>query len=324
MDVQIFPQSTIALIWDFDETLIPGSMQSPIFHKYGIDESCFWEEVNGLSRYYSGRDTKVSQSSAYLNHMLTYVQCGKFPGLDNRLLERLGAEIVFYDGVVDFLELLKSKVLTDSAFQKHDVSIELYVVSSGLSRMIRGSKVSQFLDEVWGCEFIEEVAGPGYIGEQTKLIPAERKSKQINQIGFIIDDTTKTRAIFEINKGVNKHAEIDVNAQIHFEHRRVPFKNMVYVADGPSDIPVFSLLNQYGGRTCAVYKPESETHFERVYKLRRQNRIEAYGPADYRRGTQTTMWILSTVRDIAWRIVDEKERALKLAVQQPPGHIRAV
>ena len=188
--------------------------------------------------------------------------------------------------------------------------------------MIKGSKVSHFLDGVWGCEFIEDVAQPGYItGKQTQLIPSEEQPRQINQVGFIVDDTTKTRAIFEINKGVNKNPQIDVNAQIPLEHRRIPFRNMVYVADGPSDIPVFSLLNQYGGRTYAVYRPESSRHFERVYSLRRQNRIEAYGPADYREGSQTSLWILSTVRDIASRIVDEKERALQSAVQQPPGHV---
>ena len=324
MEVQVFPQSTIAVIWDFDDTLIPGSMQSPIFKKYRIDESCFWEEVNGLSRYYATRNTRVSRSSAYLNHMLTYVQSGKLSGLDNEELEKLGAEIVFFDGVIELFQLLKGQALAGDPFQKHDIAIEIYVISSGLIRMIKGSSISPFIDGVWGCEFIEKVAPPGYInGGQGQLIPVEGELSQISQIGSIIDDTTKTRAIFEINKGVNKYSDIDVNAQIPFEHRRIPFKNMVYVADGPSDIPVFSLLNQYGGRTYAVYKPGSEKHFERVYSLRRQNRIEAYGPADYREGTQTSLWISSTVKDIASRIVNEKERALQSAVQQPPGHVAA-
>ena len=58
MAVQTFPQTTIALIWDFDDTLIPGSMQSPIFEKYKINENEFWEEVNGLSEYYASQKTK--------------------------------------------------------------------------------------------------------------------------------------------------------------------------------------------------------------------------------------------------------------------------
>jgi hypothetical protein len=294
-------------------------MQKPILEEYEIDEAIFWHEVNNLSTYYANRDTKISQSSAYLNHMLTYVRCGKFPGLNNEKLKELGARIEFFEGVTELFQLLQNDVLTGSDFQRHEINVELYIVSAGLNRMIKGSLVSPYVDDVWGCEFIEGVAPPGYMGgAQSPLIPDE---PQISQIGFIIDDTTKTRAVFEINKGVNKHTEIDVNAQIPVEHRRVPFKNMIYIADGPSDIPVFSLLNQYGGRTYAVYKPGSERHFDRVYRLRRQNRIEAFGPADYREGTQTSMWIVRTVRDIASRIVAEKERALWSAVQQPPGHV---
>ena len=319
MATQIFPQTTIAVIWDFDDTLIPGSMQGPIFKEYEFDEHRFWLELNGLSKYYAGRRTRINQSSAYLNHILTYVQRGIFFDLNNEKLERLGGEIEFFDGVPEFFQMLKELVLADNDFRKHEITVELYVVSAGLSRMIKGSKVSTYVDGVWGCEFIEEVAQPGYMtGEQGHLISSEAR---LSQVGYIIDDTTKTRAIFEINKGANKYPEIDVNSQIPLEQRRIPFTNMVYVADGPSDIPVFSLLNQFGGRTYAVYKPGSEKHFDRVYKLQRQKRIEAFGPADYRDGTQTSMWIVKTVRDIASRIVADKGHALRSTIQQPPGHI---
>lgn len=319
MTTQPFPQTTITVIWDFDETLIPGSMQKPILEEYKIDEAIFWDEVNALSKYYSARDVTINQSSAYLNHMLTYVKAGKFPGLNNAKLRELGAQIEFFDGVTELFQMLKNEALADSDFQKHQIDVELYVVSAGLSRMIKGSAIAEYIDGIWGCEFIEAAAPPGYLhGEQSELMPSE---SEISQIGFTIDDTTKTRAIFEINKGVNKHSTVDVNSQIPHENRRVPFNNMVYIADGPSDIPVFSLLNQYGGRTYAVYRPSSKRHFDRVCTLRQQNRIEAYGPADYTQGTQTSMWILKTVQDIASRIVADKESALRSTLGHPPGHI---
>ena len=190
MSVQIFPQTTIAVIWDFDDTLIPGSMQKPILEKYGIDEDGFWQEVNALSQYYENRDTTISQTSVYLNHMLTYVKYGKFPGLDNARLTELGARIEFFDGVAELFQMLKHEALADSDFQKHQIDVELYVVSAGLRRMIKGSAIAPYVDGVWGCEFIEAVAPPGYLSiEQSQLMPAE---SEISQIGFIIDDTTKT------------------------------------------------------------------------------------------------------------------------------------
>ena len=200
MTTQPFPQTTIAVIWDFDETLISGSMQAPIFKEYNIDESNFWTEVNGLGKHYAKIGTKINQSSAYLNHMLTYVKHGKFPGLNNAKLEQLGTQIEFYDGVVELFQKLKGQVLADNAFQKHEINVELYVVSAGLNRMIKGSEIFKYVDDVWGCEFLEEIAIPGYMdNEQPRLMSSDEV--EINQIGFVIDDTTKTRAIFEINKG---------------------------------------------------------------------------------------------------------------------------
>ena len=130
----------------------------------------------------------------------------------SKKLEKLGNEIEFYDGVLEFFELLKEQTLTDDDFQKYQINVELYIVSTGLGRMIKGSKIFPYIDGIWGCEFIEQAAQPGYMdNEQAELISTEAT---LSQIGYVIDDTTKTRAIFEINKGVNKNLNIDVNAQI--------------------------------------------------------------------------------------------------------------
>ena len=161
MAIQIFPQNTIALIWDFDETLIPGSMQKPIFEEYEVDEP--WEEVNNLGGYYAAKNITISQSSAYLNHMLTYVRDGSFRGLNNAKLEELGRQIEFFDGVLELCQKLKTEILGRDEFQKHDINIELYVVSAGLKRMIKGSHIAPYVDDIWGCEFIEDVAPPGYL-----------------------------------------------------------------------------------------------------------------------------------------------------------------
>ena len=127
------------------------------------------------------------------------------------------------------------------------MTVEHYIVSTGLRQMVMGSKIANLVDGVWGCEFVDDVAEPGYLGKAPKLFGSTDAT--IRGIGYAIDNTTKTRALFEINKGTNKHADIDVNASLSPEDRRVPFQNMIYIADGPSDVPAFSIVNQYGGRT---------------------------------------------------------------------------
>ena len=129
------------------------------------------------------------------------------------------------------------------------------------------------------------------------------------------------RIFFEINKGSNKIPDIAVNAMIPDEDRRVPFQNMIYIADGPSDIPVFSLINQYGGRTFAVYQPGSSKEFSQVNNLQKQKRVQSFGEASYTEDSQTSMWIKNAITEICRQIVKNRERALGDKIGKPPRHL---
>lgn len=52
MAVHIFLSNVIAVLWDFDQTLIPGYQQEVIFDEYNVDGKAFWEEVNQLPAHY--------------------------------------------------------------------------------------------------------------------------------------------------------------------------------------------------------------------------------------------------------------------------------
>ena len=315
----IFPQNVIAVIWDFDKTLIPGYMQGPLFAHYDIDPVSFWEEADGLVEYYRSRGAgMVNPDTLYLNHLLTYVREGRMPGLTNQLLRELGGEIAFYAGMPEFMGTFKKEIEAHPAYADHGITVEHYVVSSGLRQMILGSAVAPFITEVWAAEFSEEVALPGFL-ESGKLFAHD--DRVIRELVYAIDNTTKTRAVFEINKGTNKHAGIDVNSKIAREDRRIPFQNMIYVADGPSDVPVFSVVEQNGGRTFAVYRPGSTAEFEQVNRLLEQDRVDAYGPADYTEGSQTAMWLTHAAETIADRIVAHRSQALADRLGAPPGHL---
>ena len=57
-------KNVIAIIWDFDKTLIDGYMQAPIFKEYNIDESKFWEEVNSMPEKYAAEGIRVNRDTA--------------------------------------------------------------------------------------------------------------------------------------------------------------------------------------------------------------------------------------------------------------------
>jgi len=311
-------QNTIAIIWDFDKTLINGYMQEPIFKKFNVNASAFWAEVNSLPSRYAEKGVRVNSDTIYLNHMITCVRQGLFPGLNNEMLKELGAQLTFYPGVIEIFKDLKSKILNNSMFQQYGIHVEHYIVSTGLTAMIQGTPIIEYVEKngIWGCEFIEKPI-------QSKLVEhmSENDEGYIRQIGYIIDNTSKTRAIFEINKGANKHSYIDVNSKMEKKDRRVPFENMIYIADGPSDVPVFSILQQYGGKTFAVYPKGDMKAFSQVDNLRRDGRIDMYAEADYSEGTTAYMWLMKQVEKIATGIYEKKEDELKRAVSQAPTHI---
>ena len=320
MPQPLFLQNIIACIWDFDKTLIPGYMQEPLFAHYNVDPQKFWYEVSELPKAYKNDGLElIASDTVYLNHILTYVKEGVFKNLNNAMLRKLGGSLKFHAGLPDFFDELKRYVKDDPQFQQHEIQVENYIVSTGLLQMILGSRIAPHIDGVWGCEFVENPPLPGFPGKSKRH---ERKQQYvISQIAYALDNTTKTRAIFEINKGSSKIPDIEVNAKIPDEDRRVPFQNMIYVADGPSDIPVFSIVNRFGGRTFAVYQPGSKEEFSQVNNLQKQGRVQSFGEANYTEGSQTAMWIKNAISEIAELIVENRERALGDKIGKPPRHL---
>lgn len=320
-----FDQNVIAVIWDFDKTLISDYMQKPIFEHYDVNGNEFWREVNNLEAAYKklNPNIRINRDTIYLNHFLTCVQQGIFAGLNNQKLREFGSQLAFYPGMPEFLNSSRNTIENNERFKQYAIRVEHYIVSTGLAEMIRGSKIAPYVDGIWGCEFIEDV-----IKSQLDVKEFVKKDNGnldrehvITHIGYAVDNTSKTRAIFEINKGANKNANIDVNSTIERGNRRVPFEQMMYVADGPSDVPSFSILKQNGGSTFAVYPKGQMEAFQQVDRLRRDGRIDMFGEADYTLETTTYMWIINRLKEIAESIALRKERAIRQSVSNPPDHI---
>ena len=155
------------------------------------------------------------------------------------------------------------------------------------------------------------------------MIEAENEEgiKEISEIGYTIDNTSKTRALFEINKGVNKRDGVEVNSRVPEELRRVDFRNMIYIADGPSDVPAFSVVNKHGGATFAIYPKGNEKALKQVERLRMDGRINIYAEADYSEGTMAYMWIVNKIKEFAERIKQEEKAKITSSVSNAPKHL---
>ena len=299
-------QNVIAIIWDFDKTLISGYMQSPIFEDYHVDEKQFWAEVNSMPNEMKEKGVRVNPDTAYLIHFTRKAKDGTFKGLNNAKLREYGAKQNFYAGIPEFLQKSKEILKDDLECKEYNIRVEHYIVSTGFAEVIKGTSLKDLVEDIWGCELIE---GKGIEEEPV-----------ISEICYTIDNTTKTKAIFEINKGVNKNEKINVNSKMNDTQRRVAFENMIYIADGPSDVPAFSLVKKYGGSTFAIYPKGDKRAFKQVEQLREENRIDMFAEADYTEGSTAYMWIVNKIREYADRII-QVERNRRAVVSEGPKHL---
>lgn len=296
----------IAVIWDFDKTLISEYMQTPLFEEYGIDADMFWREVNEFPEKMHKNRIRVNSDTCYLNFLIKYAKDGRFKGLNNKKLFEYGKKLKFYAGIPEIFE--KTKAIVDEAkYREYNIKVEHYIVSTGTAETIRGSKIKKYVDDIWGCELLED--------------KDENGNTVISEVIYALDNTSKTRALFEINKGVGKRDGVSVNSKVSEEFRRVKFENMIYIADGPSDIPAFSLVNKGNGSTFAIYPKGDIKAFEQVEKMRKDGRINMYAEADYSENTTAYMWICNKVKEYAERIYNLEKTKLDINTSAAPSHI---
>lgn len=297
----------IAVIWDCDKTLIDGYMQDPIFEEYKIDSGEFWKKVNSIPEEYQAKGVRVNKDTYYLNYFIKCAHDGTFPELNNQKLREYGAKQKFYKGIPEIFEETKGMFKEDKSYTEYGIQVEHYIVSTGFAEVIRGSVLMPYVDGIWGCELLDA--------------PNKNGNPVLSEVLYTIDNTTKTRALFEINKGIGKLEGIEVNSKIAEEYRRVHFKNMIYIADGPSDIPAFSVVDQYGGSTFAIYPKGNLEAMQQVDQMREDGRVDMYAEADYSKGTTAYMWITDRIRKIANRIREEEKQKITSSASSVPKHL---
>lgn len=297
----------IAVIWDFDRTLVDGYMQDPIFKKFGIDSSKFWSDMEAAKEECAKRAYRVNKDTYYVNYFIRCAHDGTLQGLNNAMLKEAGSEQKFYPGVEQLLKTIKETFKDDPEYSEYGIQVENYIVSTGFAETIRGTSLMPWIDGIWGCELLDGPDGHG--------------GTVINEMVYTIDNTTKTRALFEINKGIGKVPDIDVNSQIEKSMRRVQFEHMIYIADGPSDIPAFSVVKQNGGLTFAIYPKGDYRAMQQVDQMRASGRVDMYGEADYSPDTTAYMWITDKIRQIGQKILTDEKAKIRASASDVPKHL---
>ena len=142
-------QNVIALIWDFDKTLVDGYMQDPIFEDYGVDASGFWKDVNSMPAQYEQKGVRVNPDTAYLLKFIRDAKKGVFNGLNNEKLRTYGSKQKFYPGIPTFFENTLELLKDDQECCEYNIRVEHYIVSTGFAEVIRGSALAGLVEGIW-------------------------------------------------------------------------------------------------------------------------------------------------------------------------------
>ncbi|GAB4171920.1 MAG: hypothetical protein Fur0032_11330 [Terrimicrobiaceae bacterium] len=290
------PQTTIAVIYDYDQTLSPTAMQEEaLFPAFGISAAAFWRKCDELVAQ-SGYDNELAYMKVLLDSL----------GMDrpsNAQLRALGSKLTFYPGLPEMFDEFRSGLLAPE-YEAAGVRVEHYIVSSGLREILMGSRLAPHLKAIFGCEFAEDSGG------------------RITFPKRVISHTQKTQFLFRINKGM-LDLSTDVNDHVPPELRPVPFEHMIYIGDGPTDVPCFTVMKRYGGRAIAVYDPADPTRasFRKCYQLSSHaERVRHIAPSDYQAGSPLRLLLEEMVREVAEGIVRRRREDVESATVRAPGH----
>jgi hypothetical protein len=243
----------MAIAYDFDGTLAPGNMQDRDFiPALQITPRQFWQDVKAHAKRHD-----MDEILAYMDLMRKRAR-DKEVKIQKEDFQRFGKTIRFFPGVPGWFARI-NRFAT-----RHGVRLEHYIISSGLREMIDGTAIRNHFQAVFASGF-------RYDQHSVAVWPA-----------LAINYTTKTQYLFRINKGIdNAYDNVRINRYTPDQERRVPFRNMVYIGDGDTDIPCMKMIKYQGGYAVAVYQPRRHGSKARAMKLVHEQRADYVFPADY-------------------------------------------
>ena len=269
----------IALIFDFDDTLAPDSTTG-FLKSIGVDTQAFWNDEVGPLLSEQGWDPVP----AYLYRMIETSRAGKYGAITRSRLQAWGAHLPLHTGVASVFERLRESV----RLSHPQVKLEFYLISSGIGDVVRATPIAHEFTEIWASEFFYDESGAIQFPKR------------------IVSFTDKTRYIFHIQKGIigagMRNKPFEVNRKVPEDRLRVPFNQMIFVGDGYTDIPCFSLVRSGGGHAFGVWDRNHRDKRNRAWGFIEDGRVSNLNQARYDDEAELYQWLEEAVSSLAAKI----------------------
>ena len=246
-------QNSIAIIYDFDGTLTPKTMQEyTLLPRLGIKSKNFWEDIL-LETKKTGAETMM----VYMRHLLDCATEKKLSISKSEFL-KMSKDIEYYDGVTSWFNKINKYVENKS---NSKIKIHHYIISAGHLEILEGISIKKHIKKIFASEYY-------YNKRDIAVFPK-----------IVVTDTTKTQYLFRINKGKENLAD-SINEHMEETKRPIPFDNMIYIGDGLTDVPSMALIKKEGGHSIAVYQ-NNKNQIKISESLLKANRVDFIAPADF-------------------------------------------
>ena len=270
----------VAIMYDFDKTLSTTDMQNYEFiPRLGMTPAEFWSSTTEFSE-----KEGVERILSYM-YMMIYQAKKQGIKLTKEFLHECGKSIKYHPGVTTWFKRI------NEYGESKGVKVEHYLVSSGTKEIVDGTPIINEFTSIFGCEY--------YFDEETGE-PVWPK--------LAINYTQKTQFLFRIAKGV-KDITDDNAVNRKTPGLRIPYRNIVYLGDGMTDIACMTLLKQNGGKSIAVY-PEKE--IDKVRQIYTDGRVNFICRADYSAGSDLEK-VLHLIIDSAALTQQIEDKEISLA-----------
>ncbi len=266
----------IAIAYDFDGTLAPGNMQEhTFFPSMNIPAAEFWAKANQIAR-----ENDMDEILAYMQLSLDEARLRNLP-IRRQDFENYGKGITFFDGVEGYFERINKYA------EELGVELQHYIISSGLREFIKGTSIAKHFTNIYA-------SGYRYDANDVAVWPA-----------LAINYTNKTQYLFRINKGINNSYDNSlINKYLPEEERPVPFRQMIYIGDGETDVPAMKMIKYQGGTAIGVYNDKIGPTKDKLSpkqaceNLIIQNRANYIAPANYTEGSELDRLIKLVIEKI--------------------------
>lgn len=254
----------IAICYDFDGTLAPGNMQEhSLLPALNQKSKKFWYKVKEFAK-----KNNMNEILAYMYLTIERARMVNHP-ITRVAFVKHGKRIQLFDGVQGYFNIINKYA------NKKNIDIEHYIISSGLKEIIEGTPIKKHFKYIYASEFYYDVNG-------VAQWPA-----------CAVDYTLKTQFLFRVNKGTfDIWDNSKINKYTPDNERYIPFKRMIYIGDGETDIPCMKMVNYQGGYSIAVYDPNkrktktSKSPKQLCEELIEQKRAKFMAPAVYSKNSE--------------------------------------